>query len=265
MSALILPVGQRRTSSWGQHQRRNPKSTEPGTDFYCPIGTEVVAPADGRIYGYGESIIPATGLWVGIELDNGMSFRCMHHSRLIRTGGRVRAGEVIAISGATGYGEKDWSWNPETGGAHTHVTLWPTHDRRFGYRGDGSPYTVDFMDYVGGFAAGGNATPIPKEWDEMASKEEIRNLIREEIGGMRDELVGWLSGLNQKFDGDFAPTLIDIRANGAGLNRKLDESVLPTLERESARAARIESAVVVHEDVEAQGAAAVQSSERPTP
>lgn len=167
MGNLLLPVGERRMSSWATHQKRNPKSSEPGTDFYCPIGTPVYAPANGRVYGYGESIIPATGRWVGLDLDNGMRFRAMHFSRIVlskqvlQNKGFVRRGDLIAYSGASGYGDEDWSWNPNTGGAHTHVTLWPTQESRYGYRPNGTPYTVDFMNYVASASDGGGSATIP--------------------------------------------------------------------------------------------------------
>lgn len=170
---LPLPIGERGTSSWAQHQRRIPRSTEPGTDIFAPTGTPVLAPADGVIYGYGESVAPATGRWVGIDFDNGMSFRCMHHSRILRKGGRVKQGDEIALSGSSGYGSdffgqpsrNDAFWR-DTGGDHSHVTLWPSRDKRFGYGRDGNPnkpYTVDIMDFIRlDSLAGGGATPLPK-------------------------------------------------------------------------------------------------------
>lgn len=164
--ALLLPVGDRHTSSWSAHQRRVPRSQEPGTDFYCPIGTPVLAPDDGVIYGYGTSIVPATGRWVGIQFQNGMSFRALHLSQLVRTSGVVFRGQVIGYSGASGYGKEDWSSDPDKGGAHTHVTLWPTAVRRYGYSPEtGKPYTIDFMDYVGGTSGGGNTDNGDNELD----------------------------------------------------------------------------------------------------
>ncbi|MGP6171983.1 M23 family metallopeptidase [Microbacterium sp. A204] len=150
MSGLILPVeGYTGISSWQAHQERGTPSKEPGTDFYVPIGTPIVAPADGYIYGSGNSIAPDTGRWVGINFDNGMSFRTMHHSQNLLTSGRVEQGRVFALSGASGYGEEDWSWNvAETGGAHVHATLWPTHDHLYGYRKGGIPFTIDLMQHA---------------------------------------------------------------------------------------------------------------------
>lgn len=151
-------------SSWWAHTQRGIPSSEPGTDFYCPIGTPVLAPDSGRVWGYGNSVGPATGRWVGIDFDNGMSFRALHLSRVLAiTGGYVQRGQVIGHSGASGYGEEDWSWNvAETGGAHTHVTLWPNHNHLYGYMPNGQPYTIDFMEHAeGGSAAGGDATDFP--------------------------------------------------------------------------------------------------------
>ncbi|MGP6170631.1 M23 family metallopeptidase [Microbacterium sp. A204] len=148
--SLILPVESYiGIASWQAHIDRGVPSKEPGTDFYVPIGTPIVAPADGYIYGAGNSIDPDTGRWVGINFDNGMSFRTMHHSQNLLTSGRVEQGRVFALSGASGYGEEDWSWNvAETGGAHVHATLWPTHDHLYGYGKGGTPFTIDLMQHA---------------------------------------------------------------------------------------------------------------------
>lgn len=181
---LLLPVGPRRMSSWLNHQRRTVPSTEPGTDWYCPIGTPIVAPADGVIFGSGNSIVPATGRWVGIDFDNGMRFRSMHHSRNVITSGRVHAGDVYAYSGASGYGVEDWSRNPATGGSHVHGTLWPVQRTRFGYHlvdDQRVPYTVDFMAYVEGADLAGSITLE----DEMPLSDEdkawMRLMVQQEV------------------------------------------------------------------------------------
>lgn len=176
MSDLLLPVGPRRMSSWEAHQHRVPRSTEPGTDFYCPIGTPVLAPASGVVYAVFNSIGPATGRWVGVDFDNGMRFRAMHLSRtLVRVGQRVRRGDRLGLSGASGYGEEDWSWNPNTGGSHVHVTLWPTHQTRFGYNPrTGKPYTIDFMRYAdtSSPSGGGQGGSTPKPKPPITEEEE---------------------------------------------------------------------------------------------
>ncbi len=170
---LLMPVSPTYTASWASHTRRSPRSSEPGTDMFVPIGTPVYAPGDGSIYGSGSTIGPATGRWVGIDLDNGLRFRCMHLSRLKRTTGHVRRGELLGYSGASGYGYEDWSHLPGMPAAHTHVTLWPTQVSRYGYDRNGEPFSVDFMQYVGGTASGGSTNkpaPAPiilKEFKDM--------------------------------------------------------------------------------------------------
>nr|WP_194239275.1 M23 family metallopeptidase [Microbacterium sp. CBA3102] len=145
--------------------------------MFVPIGTPVIAPADGRIYGYGDTIGPMTGRWVGIDFDNGMRWRSMHHSRLtlsrafMGSRGFVRAGSTVALSGASGYGYEDWSRLSTMPGAHTHVTLWPTHVTRFGYDRNGKPYSIDFMNHVA--KSGGAATPITEE--ETMSMQIAKN------------------------------------------------------------------------------------------
>lgn len=172
---LLMPVNPSYSASWLSHTHRSPRSSEPGTDMFVPIGTPVYAPADGWIYGYGTSIAPPTGRWVGINFDNGLRFRGMHFSRLVRTGGWVRRGDLIAYSGASGYGHEDWSHLPGMPGAHVHVTLWESHNmpQWFGYRADGRPWTVDFMQYVGGEQAAG----VVEEDMVNVSEEQLRVLL----------------------------------------------------------------------------------------
>lgn len=182
---LMRPVRVPRVSSWAAHQRRNPPSIEAGTDFYCPIGTPVYAPETGRVYGYGNSITPDTGRWVGLDLVTGQRFRAMHLSRqalspvILNNGGFVRKGDILGYSGASGYGEEDWSGNPATGGAHCHVTLWPTQQSLFGYKwvdGQKVPFTVDIMNYIGDDASGGGSSPEPI--DPAFIRRKGNNVIR---------------------------------------------------------------------------------------
>jgi hypothetical protein len=132
------PADKWRSTYWA-HTRRNPPSREPGVDYYCPIGTVLVSIGDGYVSEVGGGIMPATGRYVKVNLDNGQSFRLLHlgprHSLKAR-GDRVRMGEPLAISGASGYGSEYFGasspydarmiWT--TGGPHTHATLFPTHN-----------------------------------------------------------------------------------------------------------------------------------------
>ncbi|KQM38384.1 M23 family metallopeptidase [Microbacterium sp. Leaf203] len=151
----IRPVPFNRATSWATHRRRNPPSTEPGVDYFCPIGTPVAAAESGRVVDTGDSIGPATGRFVTIDLDDGRRVRYLHLSRrAVGRGERVSRGQVVGYSGATGYGEEDWSWNvAETGGAHVHMTVWATQRYNFGSNATLDPEPL--MSETPGFAGTG--------------------------------------------------------------------------------------------------------------
>jgi murein DD-endopeptidase MepM/ murein hydrolase activator NlpD len=175
MAGYLRPVANPTgLSSWRAHTRRTTPSSEPGVDYYCPIGTPVVSPADGRVWMTGDRIGPATGRFVAIAFDDGRGGRALHLSRrTVQYGQRVRRGQIIGYSGASGYGEEDWSWNPATGGAHVHWTLWPSQVMRFGYDRFGRPYTIDHEQYVStGVVAGEDSTPFPPTTPAPMPEEE---------------------------------------------------------------------------------------------
>lgn len=171
MSNYARPVNPTngRISTWRTHTNRRPASSEPGTDYYCEIGTPIRAAASGRIADVGNSIHPATGRYVTIDLDDGRRVRYLHILRRhVNVGDRVQWGQHIADSGATGYGEEDWSWNvADTGGAHVHMTLFRNHSYTFGRYA-----TLDPELYMAA-NQGGNSSPattIPareEEGDDM--------------------------------------------------------------------------------------------------
>jgi hypothetical protein len=159
-------------STFRAHTRRNPPSREPGVDYYCPIGTVLVSIGDGYVSEVGGGIGPATGRYVKVNLDNGQSFRLLHlgprHS-LVPRGGRVRKGQPLAISGASGYGSEyfgasrpnDAQMILNTGGPHTHATLFPTHAYN-NFAG-----LLDMEEWVTSpSTASGNATPLPITKDD---------------------------------------------------------------------------------------------------
>lgn len=185
-----MPVSPRYMDSWRSHiDNRRPKSTEPGTDMFVPIGTPIYAPADGRVYGSGNSIMPFTGRWIGVDFDNGLRFRALHLSRLVSLPARVHRGDLIGYSGASGYGYEDFRNAPNMPDAHTHVTLWPTHESRYGYKADGkTPFTVDFMQYVGGSQSGGGSTPEPKP--EPIQEDELMRITMDTSGTFWWQQVG---------------------------------------------------------------------------
>ena len=93
--------------------------THSGVDFRASVGTEVYAMADGTIIGTGDTDIyckgASFGKWVFIKYDNGLSSTFGHLSVIYaKTGDRVKAGNLVALSGNTGH----------TTGPHLHVTVY---------------------------------------------------------------------------------------------------------------------------------------------
>ncbi len=97
--------GSYRISSSFNPNRRHPVtgriSPHRGTDFAMPIGTPIIAPADGRVEKVANH--PTAGRYIVVRHDNGYQTRYLHLSRpLVSRGDRVTMGERIALSGNTG-------------------------------------------------------------------------------------------------------------------------------------------------------------------
>lgn len=83
-----------------------------GTDFSMPVGTPVVAPADGRVVKVESH--PLAGKFVEIEHGQGFSTRYLHLQKaLVETGQQVTRGQRIALSGNSG----------RTTSAHLHYEI----------------------------------------------------------------------------------------------------------------------------------------------
>ncbi|RUR33353.1 peptidase M23 [Vreelandella andesensis] len=97
--------GNYRLSSNFNPRRKHPVtgriSPHNGTDFAMPIGTSIVAPANGRVEKVGNH--HAAGRYIVVRHDNGYQTRYLHLSRpLVSEGARIEMGERIALSGNTG-------------------------------------------------------------------------------------------------------------------------------------------------------------------
>ena len=169
MSGYLRPTSAPISDSWQGHKNRTPPSQEPGTDYACAYGTNLVAPAAGRIVVVQTSTSGATGRFLTIDLDDGRRVRWLHLSAvLVTVGARVTAGQAIARSGASAWG-KEWGV-----GAHVHVSLFPTHS----YGGFGTSSTLDFEQHIGGTSAGGaSASTTQSEEDIMDELIEINGKI----------------------------------------------------------------------------------------
>ncbi|KQZ22529.1 hypothetical protein ASD43_14565 [Microbacterium sp. Root553] len=114
------PCGDVRISStWQDHRNRNPPSGEPGTDYAVPIGTPVRAAANGVIVDRKDTTTTATGRYLALRADDGNYIRYLHlRSSAVLPGTRVVRGQIIAESGASGFGSEGGY------GSHVHVSLW---------------------------------------------------------------------------------------------------------------------------------------------
>lgn len=109
-------VGSYRVSSAYNLRRRHPVTgrTAPhhGTDFSMPVGTPIMAPADGKVTHVHTH--PHAGRYLVIEHGQGYTTRYLHLQRtFVRSGQTVKRGERIALSGNTG----------RTTGPHLHYEL----------------------------------------------------------------------------------------------------------------------------------------------
>jgi murein DD-endopeptidase MepM/ murein hydrolase activator NlpD len=108
------------SASWASHKNRTPPSSEPGTDYATAYGTKVAAPGNGSVIEIKTTNSGGMGRFVAIKLDDGRTTRTIHMSRVdVKIGARVKRGQVIGLSGASGNGS-DWYYGP-----HVHQTLWP--------------------------------------------------------------------------------------------------------------------------------------------
>jgi murein DD-endopeptidase MepM/ murein hydrolase activator NlpD len=125
---FVWPVsGFRITQYYGNtaFAKNNPKwysaGFHNGVDLAVPIGTNVVAVANGTIKGFGNTdAFPGCyswGKWVLVEHENGLSTLYAHLSNVsVSTGQKVKQGERIALSGSTGIST----------GPHLHFTTYIT-------------------------------------------------------------------------------------------------------------------------------------------
>lgn len=97
-----LPVKGRVSSPFGRRTSVGNAHSHNGTDFAVPVGTPVVAPADGIVKSAGENG-GAAGVYVILDAD-GTVHKFFHLSKIkVTPGQRVKKGETLALSGNTGY------------------------------------------------------------------------------------------------------------------------------------------------------------------
>jgi hypothetical protein len=124
------------SDDFGEHVARG--SAEPGVDVMTPVGAAVYAPGPGSVVDVHSSSSGATGRYVTIVTSGGDWFRFLHLSQtLVNIGDTVTQGQLVARSGASGFGS-DYGYSP-----HLHITF------KQGYTGTGlSLPTNDFQAYM---------------------------------------------------------------------------------------------------------------------
>lgn len=172
-----------RVSSDFDAARKNPVTgiVQPHNGIDLVGWTDNCSPVDGTVVFAGYN--GGAGNEVRIRADGptafhvGDHYRILHHASLyVSTGQRVKARQPVGRMGTTG----------QSTGVHCHFE---THEWRLW-----NP--VNPTDYMrranaGESAAGGDSTPfVPKEWDEMASKDEVKSAVREVLGERRVSHTG---------------------------------------------------------------------------
>lgn len=106
------------SASFEAHKDRKPPSTNPGTDYPCAIGTNAVAVANGRVVVIKHSTSGGAGRLIVVDHGDGWLTEYFHLSRiLVRAGQKVKRGQHIAETGASGFGRENGY------GPHLHLTL----------------------------------------------------------------------------------------------------------------------------------------------
>ena len=162
MTTWIRPVEGKITDSFEGHRgRTNPPSRNPGTDYGVPFGTVVVAPADGIVTGIVPTFHGSGGRMIFMNFDEGFNGDFLHlHSIDVIYGQRVKQGQRIGLSGASGLGSENGY------GPHLH----------FSFRRGGSPTmgngNLDFETYV---SAPAPAEPKPVKAKAPAKPKKVAN------------------------------------------------------------------------------------------
>lgn len=114
--------GKRVTYAYGVRNKRYAAGYHTGQDYATPTGSKAVAVRSGVVR-WSNDGGGAYGKWIGLDADNGRTYVYCHLSkRLVTAGTRVKAGQLIARTGATG----------NVTGPHLHFEDHPKGPFRYG-------------------------------------------------------------------------------------------------------------------------------------
>jgi murein DD-endopeptidase MepM/ murein hydrolase activator NlpD len=104
-----------------------------GEDLFAPLGTPILAVADGTVFSVGWNELGGWRLWLRDRRGNQFYYAHLSaYSPLAVNGREVRAGQVIAFMGNTG--------EARTTPVHLHFEIHPVSMLQFGYDGAIAPY-----------------------------------------------------------------------------------------------------------------------------
>jgi murein DD-endopeptidase MepM/ murein hydrolase activator NlpD len=183
MSTWIRPVEAKISDDFAAHTKR--KSVNPGVDYVVPVGTPLLAIANGTVARISNTVSGAGGRVVLLEFPSGHKADYLHLSRVdVAKGDKVKKGQVIGLSGGSGLG-KELGYGP-----HLHLSF--RHGGTF-LTGTGN---IDYEAFLG--------APAPTKATSAPTKAKAaRSIIRR---GSNGPDVAYLQGkLNLKADGVFGP------------------------------------------------------------
>lgn len=192
-----------------------------GVDIANSVGTPIYAAFAGKVEDAGWGIVKyRSGNGVLIKNKDGERQYYGHLSRIrVKVGQSVSRGERIGDMGATG----------NVTGPHLHFETWANSSERSHYDpaklfrkygiSIGSPLSNPDKTPP---SSGGSPAPKPKEWDEMASKDDLKAAIREVL---TDDWISVGGATGKRYgDGQAAPYSL-MRDGGYSLDELRD---LPT-------------------------------------
>lgn len=104
-----------------------------GEDIFSPLGTPLLAVADGTMFSVGWNDIGGWRLWLRDRVGNEFYYAHLSaYSPLAVNGGQVKAGDVVGFMGNTG----DAEFSP----SHVHFEIHPVSLLSLGYDGAVAPY-----------------------------------------------------------------------------------------------------------------------------
>jgi murein DD-endopeptidase MepM/ murein hydrolase activator NlpD len=112
----IRPVEAKISDNFAAHTKR--KSVNPGVDYVVPVGTPLLAIADGTVARISNTVAGAGGRVVLLDFPSGHKADYLHLSRVdVAKGDSVKKGQVIGLSGGSGLG-KELGYGP-----HLHLSF----------------------------------------------------------------------------------------------------------------------------------------------